>query len=437
MDRRGHRDVPRLPHDLRISRHPRDAVGRQDSRQARPRHPGGHHRGRADPLSSSRDPCRARDPRLLHPARRARGVRVRAVHSRRSAPRRPRRGHRRRARAQRIGIGSAGLVPAALGLRELHRDPRRVWPRRRGLSADPVVPHPCDTSSPPGHAPRRRRDSRALSPVRCTSCLHPGMSDELFLACVAAAYQLRSRTIGGTLPPPTMAPPGMPSARWLVVTGRRRRARSPPSPGSSRRRADRGRLPFRRVRRPHLSRSRGEHAHAARGRRGDAAVPHRAIRQPFGRSSRRLRAARQALDEAREVVAGCLGVDSGEIVFTGDGTEADNTAIFGVHAAREGSVACSAVEHHAVLHPVEHLQGRCAPRRLERRRRPRSAGRRAGLDGLAGVGHGRQQRGRHHPAAVGRRRGRRRAGAERRPAQRCHPGVRLAGRRRDVRERPS
>ncbi len=37
----------------------------------------------------------------------------------------------------------------------------------------------------------------------------PGMSDELFLACVAAAYQLRSRTIGGTLPPPPV-PLGMP-----------------------------------------------------------------------------------------------------------------------------------------------------------------------------------------------------------------------------------
>ena len=76
---------------------------------------------------------------------------------------------------------------------------------------------------------------------------------------------------------------------------------------------------------------------------------------------RAARAARQALDEAREVVAGCLGVDSGEIVFTGDGTESDNTAIFGVHAAQGGIVACSAVEHHAVLHPVEHLQGRLLP----------------------------------------------------------------------------
>jgi hypothetical protein len=36
------------------------------------------------------------------------------------------------------------------------------------------------------------------------------MSDELFLACVAAAYQLRSRTIGGTLPPPAVPPVEMP-----------------------------------------------------------------------------------------------------------------------------------------------------------------------------------------------------------------------------------
>ena len=75
-------------------------------------------------------------------------------------------------------------------------------------------------------------------------------------------------------------------------------------------------------------------------------------------SHRAARIARKALDEAREVVAGCLGVDSSEIVFTGDGTEADNLAVFGVHAARGGIVSCSAVEHHAVLHPVEHLDGR-------------------------------------------------------------------------------
>ena len=62
------------------------------------------------------------------------------------------------------------------------------------------------------------------------------------------------------------------------------------------------------------------------------------------------REARKALDEAREVVAECLGARPGEIVFTGSGTEADNLAILGVYAARPGPVVCTAVEHHAVLH---------------------------------------------------------------------------------------
>ena len=75
-------------------------------------------------------------------------------------------------------------------------------------------------------------------------------------------------------------------------------------------------------------------------------------------SHRAARDARKALDESREIVATLMGVDSSEIVFTGDGTEADNLAVAGVHAARGGVVVCSAVEHHAVLHPVEHLGGR-------------------------------------------------------------------------------
>lgn len=69
------------------------------------------------------------------------------------------------------------------------------------------------------------------------------------------------------------------------------------------------------------------------------------------------REARQALDEARDVVAECLGCGPGEVVFTGGGTEADNLAIAGVHARRGGTVVCSAVEHHAVLHAVQALRG--------------------------------------------------------------------------------
>lgn len=70
------------------------------------------------------------------------------------------------------------------------------------------------------------------------------------------------------------------------------------------------------------------------------------------------RRARAAIEEAREVVAACLGAQPGEVVFTGGGTEADNLAIAGVCAAAGGLPVCTAVEHHAVLHPCRHLGGR-------------------------------------------------------------------------------
>jgi cysteine desulfurase len=62
------------------------------------------------------------------------------------------------------------------------------------------------------------------------------------------------------------------------------------------------------------------------------------------------RAARQAVDEARDSVAADLGVDPGGIVFTASGSEADNLAILGVVARRPGPVVTTAGEHHAVLH---------------------------------------------------------------------------------------
>ena len=62
------------------------------------------------------------------------------------------------------------------------------------------------------------------------------------------------------------------------------------------------------------------------------------------------RAARAAIEDARDVMADTLGCAPGEVVFTGGGTEADNLAITGTRA---GTRVCSAVEHHAVLHAVE------------------------------------------------------------------------------------
>ncbi len=88
------------------------------------------------------------------------------------------------------------------------------------------------------------------------------------------------------------------------------------------------------------------------------------LRHRFGNPSgshAMAREARKALDEARDVVAAGLGAESGEIVFTGGGTEADNLAVAGVHRLRSGVVVCSAVEHHAVLHACAALGGRLAP----------------------------------------------------------------------------
>lgn len=73
------------------------------------------------------------------------------------------------------------------------------------------------------------------------------------------------------------------------------------------------------------------------------------------------RDARRAIDEARESIAESLGCAPGEVVFTGSGTEADNLAVAGRHEAVPGRVVCSAIEHHAVLHSVEHLGGTTVP----------------------------------------------------------------------------
>jgi cysteine desulfurase len=73
------------------------------------------------------------------------------------------------------------------------------------------------------------------------------------------------------------------------------------------------------------------------------------------------RRAKLAIEEARDVVAAGLGCQPSEVVFTGGGTEADNLAIAGVVGVE--TVACTDVEHHAVLHAVQALgsRGRVVP----------------------------------------------------------------------------
>ncbi|HEX2848906.1 MAG TPA: cysteine desulfurase family protein [Acidimicrobiales bacterium] len=92
----------------------------------------------------------------------------------------------------------------------------------------------------------------------------------------------------------------------------------------------------------------------------DAMLPF--LTRDFGNPSgshRVARRAKQAIEEAREIVAAALGVLPSEVVFTAGGTEADNLAVLG-WAAR-GRALCSAVEHHAVLHAVEAVGGAVVP----------------------------------------------------------------------------
>lgn len=69
--------------------------------------------------------------------------------------------------------------------------------------------------------------------------------------------------------------------------------------------------------------------------------------------------AKQILEQARQEVAGVLGVKSGEIIFTGSGTESDNLAILGVaqrYQDRGKHIIISAIEHLAVKRVVEKLK---------------------------------------------------------------------------------
>ncbi len=71
------------------------------------------------------------------------------------------------------------------------------------------------------------------------------------------------------------------------------------------------------------------------------------------------RRARQALDEAREIIAAALGARTREIVFTSGGTESDNLAVKGVAwaaSAKGRHIITSAVEHKAVLNATAVLE---------------------------------------------------------------------------------
>ncbi len=73
------------------------------------------------------------------------------------------------------------------------------------------------------------------------------------------------------------------------------------------------------------------------------------------------RRARRVVEESRELIAQAIGCRPGEVVFTSGGTESDNLALKGIYWARRDAdprrtrVLTTAVEHHAVLDPLEWL----------------------------------------------------------------------------------
>ena len=68
------------------------------------------------------------------------------------------------------------------------------------------------------------------------------------------------------------------------------------------------------------------------------------------------RQARSVLDDAREQIAGLMGADPIEVIFTASGTEADNIAIRGLYRAFElNRIVSTPIEHPAVKESVEYL----------------------------------------------------------------------------------
>ena len=80
---------------------------------------------------------------------------------------------------------------------------------------------------------------------------------------------------------------------------------------------------------------------------GNASQPYSFARKP-----------KQALKEARAIIAHCINADPEEIYFTSGGTESDNWAIKGIAFAEAGkrAIVTSQIEHHAILRVCEALE---------------------------------------------------------------------------------
>lgn len=68
---------------------------------------------------------------------------------------------------------------------------------------------------------------------------------------------------------------------------------------------------------------------------------------------------KQAIQNARETIAGALGCKANEIYFTAGGTEADNWALkatVDAYKSKGNHIITTKIEHHAVLHTCEYLE---------------------------------------------------------------------------------
>jgi cysteine desulfurase len=81
------------------------------------------------------------------------------------------------------------------------------------------------------------------------------------------------------------------------------------------------------------------------------AVMQELLRLPLNASSVHAagRQAKGIIEDARRVIAECIGAFANEVVFTASGTEANNWAL---HASEGGPVIVSAIEHSSVLKPA-------------------------------------------------------------------------------------
>lgn len=92
----------------------------------------------------------------------------------------------------------------------------------------------------------------------------------------------------------------------------------------------------------------------------EAMLPY--FNEKFGNASsfhHKGRETKAAIEEARKTIAEFIGALPEEIIFTSGGTEADNMAVFGFASANKAKgnhIILSAVEHHAVVEPVEILK---------------------------------------------------------------------------------